>query len=177
MNTMRTSRGFTLIETILYLALVMIMLGAILPLSLQILNSGAKSGTSQEVSSSARYTSERIEYEIRNASSVNVGSSSFGVNLAASSTAMLSLIGSTSSVNPTKFSVVSGTLQITQGTSSAIGLNPTTTKVTSLIFSNYSTGSFNNIGFVMVLNGASTSTRTEYQATTTIAASAETRSK
>ena len=172
-----SSSGFTLVETILYIALIVIMLSALVPFALQMIDSSAKSGTAQDVYSAARYASERIKYEIRNASDLNVANSSFGVNLATTTGAMLSLAESTSSVNPTNFSVVSGTLKIAQGANSPVALNPSSTQITSLVFQNYSTGTYHNIGFVLVVSDSSTSTRTEYQASTTIESSAELRSK
>ena len=73
-------KGFTLVETILYIAIVIIMLGAVLPIILQIAGTGSKSNVTGKVYDGARYASERMIYEVRNASSVLVASSSFGVN-------------------------------------------------------------------------------------------------
>ena len=174
---MKNRNGFSLLETILYLALIVIMLAALLPIALQIVDIGAKSSVDQEVYSVARYGSERMKYEIRNASDVNIASSSFGVNFAASSGAALFLTESSGTLNPTKFSVASGTLQITQGTGTAIALIPTSTRVSSLIFLNNSTGTFKNINFVLTIVPSSTSARQEFLATSTITLSAEVRSK
>lgn len=173
---MKKSQGFTLIEMILYIGLIMIMLVSIVSFSLEMINSGAKSNTEQEVYSSARYASERIISTIRNAKSINIASSSFGTNLVASSGAALSLGESASSSNPTTFSIVSGILTITQGTSGAVTLNPSSTQVTSLVFSNYSTGTYSNIGFTLIMTGSTTTTVNAYQASSTIEASAELRS-
>jgi type II secretory pathway pseudopilin PulG len=170
-------RGFTLIETILYIALLVIIMSAILPLSLQILGSGAKSTVGQEVYGAARYTSERIAYEIRNAASLNTASSSFNVNLATSSGAGLYLSGFSSSTDPTIIRVDSGTATIIQGTGTPVALNSSGTLVTNLIFSNYSSTSTNrNVGFVLGMANAGTSTRQEFQASTTIRMSVELRS-
>jgi type II secretory pathway pseudopilin PulG len=170
-------KGFSLLETILYLALIVIMLGALVPVMLQIVDAGAKSSLDQEVDSVARYASERIIYEIRNAQNLNVASSSFGTNFAASSTALLSLAESSTAVNPTTFSVASGTLYVAQGTSTPVSLTPSSTSVSSLIFTNNSTSTFNNVSFVLVLIDSSPSVREEFQATTTIEGTAELRGK
>jgi type II secretory pathway pseudopilin PulG len=169
-------RGFTLIETILYIALLVIIMSAILPLSLQILGSGAKSTAGQEVYGAARYTSERIAYEIRNAALLNTASSSFNVNLATSSGAGLYLSGFSSSTDPTIIRVDSGTATIIQGTSTPVALNSSSTQVTNLVFSNYSTSTYRNVGFVLGMANAGTSTRQEFQASTTIRMSVELRS-
>jgi len=171
------SEGFTLIETILYVALIVIMLSALLPFSLVMISNAAKSSTDQEVYSAAQYVSEELLYQIRNASSVNIGSSSFGTDFVASSGAMLSLAETSSTVNPTTIKVASGTLVMTRGTSSAVSLNSSLTSVASLIFSNYSTNTFNNIGFILTVSDSYTSTKNEYVASTTIKTSAELRGK
>ena len=177
MDKNNTLRGFTLIETLLYLALIVIFLGALLPVVLQIADTGAKNNTTQEVDAVARYASERMLYEIRNASSVNIASSSFGINLAASSGAMLSLANFSSTLNPTVFNVASGTLMITRGTSTSIGLTSSNTIVSSLIFSNHSTSTFQNIELTLVVADNSSSTRTEFAVSTTVNTAAEVRSK
>src|SRR3989344_7372816 len=63
-------KGFTLIELILYMALVSIVLTAIVPFAWNIIGGGVKSSAQQEVFSQARFVSERIKYEIRNASGI-----------------------------------------------------------------------------------------------------------
>ena len=52
-----STTGFTLVEIILYVALLAIMMSAVLPIALQLINSGTKSGVTQEVYQSARYVS------------------------------------------------------------------------------------------------------------------------
>lgn len=170
-------KGSTLIEIVLYVALLAIMMSAILPVALQIINTGTKSGVTQEVYQSARYASERIKYEIRNSGGLNVASSTFNVNLAVTPGAALYLVGYTSSTNPTIIDVATSTLRIRQGTSTAVLLNSIDTLVGSLVFSNYSTSTYNNVGLVLTMTDAATSTRQEYNASTTIDASVELRNK
>lgn len=170
-------KGFSLIEIVLYIALLAIMMSAILPVALQIINSGTKSGVTQEVYQSARYVSERIKYEIRNSGGINVASSTFNVNLTTSSTAKLYLVGYTTSTNPTIIDVATSTIRIQQGTSTPVLLNSIDTQAASLIFSNYSTSTYSNIGFVLTMTDSSTSTRQEYNASTTIDTSVELRNK
>src|SRR6266571_3526280 len=64
-------RGFTLIELIIYIAIVAIILTSLIPFAWNVIEGGAKSATEQEVFANARYVSERIKYEIRNASGIN----------------------------------------------------------------------------------------------------------
>jgi type II secretory pathway pseudopilin PulG len=170
-------KAFSLIEILLYVALIVIMMSALLPVALQIINSGTKSGVTQEVYQSARYVSERIKYEIRNASGINIASSTFNLNLATTTNAGLYLIGYTSSTNPTIISVATGTIRIQQGTSTPIFLHSFDAQAASLIFSNYSTSTYNNVGFTLTMTDASTSTRQEYNASTTLITSVELRNK
>ncbi len=65
------NKGFTFIELILYVAIVAIMMTALIPFAWNAIEGGVKSATEQEVFSQARYVSERIKYEVRNASSIN----------------------------------------------------------------------------------------------------------
>lgn len=69
-------KGFTLIELILYVALVSMIFATLVPFAWNIINGGVKVGVEQEVYSQARYLSERIKKEIRDAASVSVCSSS-----------------------------------------------------------------------------------------------------
>ena len=109
-NVNRNS-GFTYIEMILYISIVVIMMNALVPFAWNVIGTGAKSATQQEVSSAARYVSERISFEIRNASDINTGASTFG-----SSPGTLSLAHSISAQNPTLITLTSGKVTIKQGT-------------------------------------------------------------
>ncbi len=70
------SCGFTLIELILYVALVSMIFATLVPFAWRIIEGGVKIGVEQEVYSQARYLSQRIKKEIREASSVSVCSTS-----------------------------------------------------------------------------------------------------
>lgn len=174
---MSMRKGFTLVEMILYVALLAIMMGAALPIALQLVTNGTKSGITQEVYHSARYASERIMYEIRNANGIYDASSTFDVDIATTTGAALYLIGASPATDPTVITVASGTLQIRQGAGDPVALNSVDSRVASLIFSNYSTSTYNNVGFVLTMANAATSTRQEYRASTTINTSVGIRSK
>src|SRR3990167_11538866 len=70
-TTLRAGAGFTLIELILYVALITIILSAIVPFAWNTVQTGVKSAVQQEVNANARYISERIKYEIRNSTGIN----------------------------------------------------------------------------------------------------------
>lgn len=177
------SKGFTFLELILYISIVTVMLAAIIPFALNVITGGAKSTVEQEVFSQARYVSERLKYEIRNASNINNGScpsstcSNFGVDLATDSIKQISL-KETGGSDPTIFNIASGKLMIKQGGASSVEINSTDTNVTSLIFTNYT--SFDNktkhISFTFTLASNYLGQRQEFKETVTLEGSAEVRS-
>lgn len=71
-------KGFSLLETILYLGIFSVMATALLQLSWDILDLGAKDRVSRRVFSDARFMTERINFFIRNAEGIDTGSSSLG---------------------------------------------------------------------------------------------------
>lgn len=162
---MKNKAGFTFIELILYIAIVTIMLSALVPFAWNIIGTGAKSNTEQEVFSQARFISERIKYEIRNATGINAGSTT---------PTSLSLITATGS---TVISLVGGNIQIQQGAGPATILNSPDVTMSSLTFTNNSSADnkTKNISFLFKLDAKYGSTRQEFVETTTIRSSAEVR--
>lgn len=174
----KNNRGFTLIEIILYMSLLAILLAAFTPFMVQLIKGGEKASSGQDVYSTARYISERIKFELRNSNGVYTASSTFNANLATTTGAFFSIIGDSPN-NPTIFTVATSTgiLLISQGTSSSVALNPSSTIVSNLTFSNYSSadGKSKNFGFTLTVEN-STGKGQEYEASTTIVGSAEIRS-
>lgn len=160
------NRGFSLIELILYIALLTIILSAIIPFAWQIIEGGTESGMQQEVWSNARYVSERIKYEIRNASGIN-----------SVTTSSISLTETTTSLNPTVISLSSGNVRLTQGAGSPVNLNSNITKISSLGFTNYTSADnkTKNIQFTFTLVMNVPQTRQEYKQSITMESAAELR--
>ncbi len=159
--------GFTLIELILYIALVTIILSALVPFAWSTVETGVKSSVQQEVNANARYISERTKYEIRNASGIN--------SVSATS---ISLATSTPATNPTVIDLLGGNIRIKQGVGSTVNLNSENTVINSLIFTNYSSldNKTKHIRFVMNVAASYAATRQEYQDSVVIDSSAEVRS-
>ena len=67
----KLKRGFTLIEMILYIAIVSIFLTGLVYFTWDLIYGRLKSYIQQEVNQNIRFASARIIYEIRNAKSVN----------------------------------------------------------------------------------------------------------
>lgn len=173
---MKHNQGFTFIEVILYMAIVSIMLVTLIPFAWNMMTGGTKSSVQQEFYTAARIASERIKYEIRNATGLNTAISSFDVNLATTANSKLSLAQSAPS-NPTEFSIQSGNLMLTQGSNPAVALNPKNTRITNLTFSNYSStdNKTKNVSFVLTVDAAYLSQRQEYTGSITLRSSAEIR--
>jgi type II secretory pathway pseudopilin PulG len=170
-------KAFTLIEILLYIAIVTIVMSAFVLFAWNAVILGAKNNTQQELYAQGRFVSERILSEIRNANDINTGTSNFDVDFVTNSANQLSLVQDAPN-NPTIFNVVSGVLMMKEGASAAIPLHSNTIQVTSLIFSNYSSGDgkTKNIGYILTFSSASTSQAQQYKGTITFDSSAEIRS-
>lgn len=126
---LRRTRGFTLIELVVYISIVSGVLLIAVVLSIDLLRGRAKSTSLIVVNQNARLALERMTAAIRNANLVNAGSSTFG-----SHPGSLSLQMPDSAVNPTVFDVSGGAMRVTEGTGSAQSLTSPDIEVTSLLF-------------------------------------------
>lgn len=161
------NRGFTFIELILYISIVTIMLTAIIPFAWNVIEGGAKSSVEQEVFSQARYVSERLKYEIRNANSINSVNSpinTIDLNTPTNATTVIDLSG--------------GKIRIKYGVATAIPLNSDDTTASSLTFTNYTSGDnkTKHIGFTFTIASNYSGARQEFKETITLRSSAEVRS-
>lgn len=168
-------KGTSLIEALLYIAIFSVIMMSVVVLGWNIIQSSIKVTTQQEVYSTARFISEKISYEIRNSAGINTASSNFGVNLAVTPGAQLSLASSSAPSNPTIFDVSGNYLRIKRGASAAVNLNSSATKVTSLVFTNYTSTDLTsqNVSFTITVANSYTGARQEYKATVTMEGSAE----
>jgi prepilin-type N-terminal cleavage/methylation domain-containing protein len=159
-------RGFTYIELLLYMAIISILFSALIPYAWNVIGGGAKSSAEQEVYSQARLISERIKYEVRNSTDINVSSSSLGVDLALVPGSQLSVAKpNTSGNDPTIFSVVNGDLMIKQGSGQATQLNSDNIMIESLKFISYISGDLKtkNLQLLLSIKDDYQSSRQEYQ--------------
>lgn len=129
------NKGFSLIELILYVALLGIIVGGMVTFGLNVVLIRVKNRVEQEVIANARLASRRINHEIRNASSVTtVGAHS------------ITLANTDSARNPTVIAFSNGAVTIGYGST---GSCPTTSPcvltsdgvtVQSLLFADMSSG-------------------------------------
>lgn len=149
--------GFTLIELILYMALVSIFISGAILFAWDVIYGQAKSQVQLTVNHNLRFSSQRILYEIRNASDINSVSGS-----------TISLSMSDPARNPTIFDLSAGQLRIGYGsggncpTTSPCSLTNDQISVTSLNFTDLSSGvTSKNIKFDITVE--STADKQEWQ--------------
>jgi hypothetical protein len=173
-NNLKNRRGATIIELLLYMSILSFFLIALVLFALNIIQGGSKSTNESHTYADARYLSERIKYEIRNASDIQTANSNFGVNLATTTGSKLTLT-SISPNNPTVIDVSSGRARIALGAISAVELNSNKVEVIDLTFTNFSGAKTKNINFTLTVQAINPS-KGNIKETTTLRSSAELRS-
>lgn len=162
-------KGVTLIETIIYIAIVSLIMTSLIPFAWNVIEGGVKSSTEQEVFGNARYISEQIKYQIRNAIGINSVSAT-----------QISLITSNSITNPTIIGLSGTNLTMQQGVGSAINLNSQNATMSGVAFTPYTSADnkTKNIQFVFTVNAsyAGAGSRQELNESTTVEGDAEVRS-
>jgi len=167
-------KGFTLIELILYIAIISIFITGTILFAWDIIHASVKSDTHREVSQNLRLASMRIAHEIRNASGINSSPSLPGSSISLTNTDPLK--------NPTIIDVSSGRIRIGQGnsgscpSSSPCFLTSNNVTVTSLQFTDLSSagGESKNVNYVIDLE--SNADRKEWQKSQSYENSVEIRS-
>ncbi|MBI2049368.1 type II secretion system protein [Candidatus Roizmanbacteria bacterium] len=162
----QSSKGFTFVELILYVSIVTIMLTAIVPFGWSAIASGVKSSVQQEVYSQARFVSERLKQEIRQASGIT--------NVSTNSISLTNLPPDTN----TDIDLSSGKIRINKNGTGFVNLNSDNTSITNLVFTNYSSvdQKTKHIGFELTIASNYSGQRQEYNETVTLRGSAEARS-
>ncbi len=159
-------KGFTLLELLLYVSIVGIVLFALTPLALNVIQMSVESSIQQELYSSARYISDRINYEIRNSTDVVVTPTS------------ITLTKTLSADNPTVIAYSANNVTIKRGVGAATAINPTKSLVSDLTFTDYSGTGTDNVGYTLTLDRlVSVGTRQEYNQSLSLRSSAEVRGK
>ncbi len=157
-----TTQGFSLIELILYVALVSGMVLGFLSLSISVISARNKTYATQEVHANMQFALEVISDRIRSASGVNLGTSTFTTD-----PGVLSLSMSTPALDPTviRLNTDDGKLQITEGASSTVFLTTDRVKVTNLVFTNLTgTSDHENIGIDATIEYNRSGTEVQFSA-------------
>lgn len=130
------SRGFTLVEMILYIFIVGVILSVLALFLLQLLNARTKTYAISEVLSSAHLIEERLSEAIRHASSIEIADSQFQ-----SDPGVLSLNMVDAGRTPVTFSLTqdNGQFQVSEGGNNPVVLSPDNIEITNLVFTNLTT--------------------------------------
>ncbi len=164
----KNRNGFTLIELILYIALVAIFVSGAILFAWDIIYGRVKSTVHQEVNQNLRIASKRIAFEIRNASAIN-----------SVTPTSISLASTDASRNPTVIDLSSDRVRIGYGgagncpTSAPCFLTSNQVSITNLLFTDMSAASSNNIRFS--ITAESIGQRQEWDVLQTITTSSELR--
>ncbi len=125
--------GFTLLELIVYLAIISVIAVSFTSYTISITNTRTKTYVAQEVHANARAALETMSQRIQAATGVNIGASTFGVD-----PGVLSLIMADATKNPTILDLTAndGRLRIKEGSAGAVELTSNEVSVTNLVFTN-----------------------------------------
>lgn len=154
-------QGFTLVELILYIALISIFVTGAIFFSLDIVYGREKAFAQQMVEQNGRSALARIAYEIRRADDIN--------SVSASS------IELENGANDTTISLSSGTVQITTGGAGPYDLTSNQVNVSALSFTNLTSTSENTKGINVniTVQQAQSGVAKPFEATTTMSESVE----
>ncbi|MDQ5962392.1 MAG: hypothetical protein QG653_199 [Patescibacteria group bacterium] len=121
------NKGFSLVETLLYVTLVSIVLFSVVLLLSFLTSTRVKNATIYDVNSQGTYVMHVIVNTVRNAESIDFPTAS-------ATSSILSLTVSDGMLSPTVFDVSSGTLRIKEGASNPIPITNSHVTVSSLVF-------------------------------------------
>lgn len=155
-NPQPTTKGFTLVELLLYITVAGTVLIASTVFLGVLLESRIKNQTIAEVERQGLLVMDEITQAVRNAGSITSPATS-------TSAAALTLDMPTASVDPTVFDVVDGVIRVTEGGGSPVTLTNSNVSASNLLFENLSrdeTPGTLRISFTLARNASST--RQEY---------------
>ena len=152
-------KGFTLVEMLLYIALSSSILLITVVFLAALLDVSVSNQVKSEINQQGAVAITVLSQTIRNAKGIVTpapGATSSSISIATIK----------ASTSPTIFDVATGTLRMKEGSSSPILLTSSRVIVSGLIFSNTSASSTDggSVEFSFVLSNVSSSTRKEYQA-------------
>lgn len=142
---MRAPKGFTLLEFILYFALISIVISSITIFALDVIRTRTKTAVIAEVEQNMRLGMQRVLRTVRQATELNIGASTLN-----SDDGVLSVDMNATSTTPTVFDLSGGTLRIKEGVGVATPLTTSSVNVTKLRFTKDNLGGNNNAVTVMM---------------------------
>ncbi len=127
---MMTRRAGTIIETMLYVAMLAIIMTTLMTFLVNIMRREAKMVTIMEVNQNARFALEKMDATVRNSKDATTPTDGGGTDTT------LSVIMPDAAVSPTVFQVTNGVLMMKQGTNAAVPITSASVKVSNLTFTN-----------------------------------------
>lgn len=121
--------GYTLIELLLYIAMIGVLLGAVVAFFGMTTDARVKNQSITEVNEQGTYVMDYIAQTVRNASAIT----SPAIGASGSS---LTLTVPMASLSPTVFSLTSGVLQVKEGTATAVPLTSSKVQVSAFTITN-----------------------------------------
>lgn len=165
MKNIRKDTGYTLIELLLYTAVIAVLLGAVTVFFGLTVDSRIKNQTINEVNSQGTAALDYITQTVRNSTAIT--SPAIGTP-----GSQLTVTVPTGTLSPTLYSVASGVLQVKEGTSAAIALTNSKVQVTSFTVTNLTrTGTSGIVQISLTLSHVNTAARNEYDYTRTFTTS------
>jgi len=131
---LKANPGFTLIEMLIYVAIVTLIVSAIVFFGVWAIQVGAKTKANTETLGNARRAMDIMTYEIRRAASVYTPTSNFDIDPGQISLEQASSTGSNENFNFIDFFICGQALCLKREDASAIALTNNSVRVTSLIF-------------------------------------------
>lgn len=130
---LKANKGFTLVEMLIYMAIIGLVVVGFVNFSLSISSSRDKTYVVQEVQANSRLAFNLISQKIKLSTGVNTTTSTFLTD-----PGVLSLVMASSTINPTIINLDQddGILQITEGVADPIAITSNEVKVTNLVFTN-----------------------------------------
>ena len=158
--------GFSLIELLLYVAIVSALLLSIVGFYAITLDARVKNQAIDEVNQQGVYAMDQITQSIRNSTSITLPTS-------AGSGPLLTLVEPTSLLSPTSYSLSGGVLQVQEGLNSPVSLTNSHVTINSFTAKNLSRPGTNGIiqvSFVVSINNATGRSAYDYSQTFTSSA-------
>jgi prepilin-type N-terminal cleavage/methylation domain-containing protein len=156
-NRSMGQRGYTLIELLLYVAMIGILLSAVTAFFGMAADARIKSQSINEVNQQGTFAMDYMVQTIRNATSITAPATG------TSSTNGLTVVVPTGSLSPTVFSLSSGVLQVKEGAGALVPLTSNDVQVTSLTVTNLTrSGTSGILQIAFTIARVNTSGRNEY---------------
>ncbi len=177
-NKTKQNQGTTLMELIIYVALVSVFLLISGYFTLDILLGKQKAYVQQEVENNITFAETKISANLRSA--INIfGDSNFNTNLATTSGSKFSIQAYNSGDDPTVIDISNGILRIKKGTGQFQEITSKSVQITNLTFYNLSStdSTTKHIRYILTIRSVNNTNNTSFDASQTIENSIELRNK